>query len=138
MASPSSRSSSSRPRVVRKLAGPSVDGVTAALGKALSLEVIDQGYDSAPMHQERITQRLLGPTLSCSEMAEHAVVPRVQTQRGKALGETSMSQGAQLRQQKPSALAGGSGADRRIVAGATVTCHRSPLGDNVYLLNCSK
>ncbi len=116
------------PRRQEELVGAPVGGVTAAFGEASLLEVVDQGHDGAPVHLQRLTQCLLGPTLTCSEMAEHAVVPRVQTERGEALGETTMSRRAELRQQKAGAAARASGANRRIRCDVTVSCHRSPSG----------
>jgi hypothetical protein len=67
------------------------------------LEVVDERDHGAAVDPERGAESLLGLALSCSEVAEHAEVPRVKAEAREALGEAPMRVGAELDQEEAGA-----------------------------------
>ena len=69
------------------------------------LEVVDEGDHGAAVDTQRVAERLLGPALGGTEVAQHPEVPGVKVESGEALGEQPMREGAQLGQQEAETLA---------------------------------
>jgi len=109
-----------------QLVGAPVGGVAAALQEAALLEVVDEGHDGAAVEHERPAQCLLRLAFLRDDVAEHAEVPRVKAERGKALREAPMLVSAQLRQQERSALARALRQRGRRAVRVLPSCHPGP------------
>jgi hypothetical protein len=80
--------------------GPPIMAVPVPPHQASSLQVVDQRHHVVAVDAERVSQLLLRLGTGVSEVAQHAVGPRCDTQRRHLSGEQPSGLGADLREQE--------------------------------------